>query len=91
MGCGRIRAQRRRRHLAFSIPTTEEAGDKTQFDMNIYKASPSGNGSTRPVGRVWITNSDGAVVGAGPPPTTSTPSPRIWLRAITPLGGTPGR
>ncbi|MEE2834967.1 MAG: DUF4215 domain-containing protein [Myxococcota bacterium] len=47
---------------AFSIPTAEEAGDKTQFDMNIYKASPSGNGSTRPVGRVWITNSDGAVV-----------------------------
>ena len=37
---------------AFSIPS-EEAGDKTQFDMNIYKASPSGNGSTRPV-RVWI-------------------------------------
>ena len=47
---------------SFSIPDSDEAGDRTQFDMNIYKASASGNGSTARVGRVWITDDQGGIV-----------------------------
>ena len=54
---------------SFTIPTQEEAGDKRQFDMNIYKASPSGNGSTSRVGRVWITDAQGAIVARRTPGT----------------------
>ncbi|MDE0882024.1 MAG: DUF4215 domain-containing protein [Myxococcota bacterium] len=48
--------------FSFNIPTSEEAGDRTQFDMNIFKASASGNGATHKVGRVWVADSDGVIV-----------------------------
>ena len=48
--------------FSFTIPTQDEAGDKRQFDMNIFKSSPSGNGSTNRPGRVWVTDAEGAIV-----------------------------